>query len=101
MSEKLEEVVAALTQAIDKPGGLTSKIEQLCGLIASLQGKTQKIEDFLGRVVFPADAMGELTAELRAVRYLLDENHKFRNMDVQRAKTGGKSVAGGAGKRAR
>ena len=59
----------------------SGKVEQFSGMLASLQRSVQSVQDFVGRAVFPAKALGDLTGELRALRHLWDKEGKYAFMD--------------------
>ena len=58
----------------DPMGPLTSEIN-------ALRTEIRALHNVQSRVVFPADAMNELTGELRALRHLLDEKGRYAFMD--------------------
>lgn len=59
----------------------TSKVEQFCGVVDMVNRRVKGVEDFLGRVTFPAQALSDLTGELRALRHLWDKEGKYAFMD--------------------
>lgn len=84
---------------------LEDAVESLALEVRRLVNGLGRLEAALARsVVGPAEAMGDLTAELRAVRYLLDQKGEYSFMDRARAAAAAKAAApapapagGGAG----
>lgn len=60
-------------------------VARLAVEVGRLRDQVQGFQNIIGRVVFPAEAMQALTAELRALRYLLDKEGRFAVMDKARA----------------
>jgi len=65
---------------------LEEQVQRLAVEVGRLRDKIADFENIVGRVVFPAEAMGDLTGELRAIRLLLDEQGHHRFMDRERHK---------------
>lgn len=87
MTEKLRDVhmafrdLQSLFQEFLSPGGVPHKIEQLSVTITELSRRVTDFTNLVGRAHFPAEEMGLLAAELRAIRYLLDPAGEFRSID--------------------
>ena len=72
-----------------KPMKWQLKLEEIITNLAGEVGRLRTAVDDLRKtqmtVVFPAQAMDDLTGELRAIRYLLDKEGRYSFMDKQRA----------------
>jgi hypothetical protein len=75
---KLEQSVDSLSRNVRE---LTFKLEQFCGMLGVVSGKVEAVQNFVGRVTFPAEAINALTGELRVFRHLLDKAGEFKHMD--------------------
>jgi hypothetical protein len=63
---------------------LQKSVDSLVGDVGRLQRCVDHLTQIMGRIVFPAEAMNELTGELRAIRQLMDEKGRFAFMDKER-----------------
>lgn len=63
---------------------LQKSIDSLVGDVGRLQRSVEHLTQIMGRIVFPAAAMSELTGELRAIRQLMDREGRFTFIDRER-----------------
>lgn len=64
---------------------LEGSVNRLSVEVGRLRDVVEKLVNMMGRVVFPEEAMNELTGELRVLRHLLDKRGEFRHVDRNRA----------------
>lgn len=63
---------------------LVASIDRLAVQTERLERSVTALANMMGRVVFPAEAMEELTGCLRAVVYVLDTDKQFSHLVAQR-----------------
>lgn len=67
-----------LVEAVEK---LVSKTEQFSAMVGRVEARIKGLEDLIARAHFPAEEMHLLAGELRALRYLLDQNGDYKQLD--------------------
>lgn len=72
---------------------LQTEVQALSVQVGRLRDAVDRLTNFLGRAIFPIEAMGELTGELRAIRQLMDTEGRYRFIDRERElRKAGKSL---------
>lgn len=66
---------------------MTEAVNRVASEVAGLKASITVLTNLMGRVVFPAEAMVELTGELRALRLLIDREGTTLFMDKERIKS--------------
>jgi len=94
-SKDMEKLTGQLVNAIGRARELWDRrMSELVAALVRISDQQKTLTNLMGRVVFPAEAMDDLTGELRAVRILLDKDGQFRGMDKTRAKRDLKKARG-------
>jgi len=83
---------------LDAPKEASTVLEAINALraeVLALRKSNEAFANIVARVVFPADAMGDLTEELRAFRHLLDTTGELKFIDRLRDARDKKKRKGG------